>query len=264
MPFEAEQILQIPIVNLNRHDEFTWPKTKDGAYTVKSGYQAIHDWKDDNNPNHTSSNNTPNPVWQKLWKLKIPPKYTTLIWRILQNALPVANNLRKRGINCYPLCPRCQETTENQDHVFSKCVWAQQIWFASPLPLKLDLQNNTFNTWLEESIVNSSSQNINLICALCYHIWKARNLLIFQNKDIPVMEIIQQAAENLMEFQQHQQNHISEQRIIQNHSHKTDARCPPPQNCLKLNVDAHCLGDGHWDLGLLLRSEDGRVVGART
>jgi hypothetical protein len=36
LPFEAEQILQIPIINISRDDVFTWPKSKDGEYTVKS------------------------------------------------------------------------------------------------------------------------------------------------------------------------------------------------------------------------------------
>ncbi|MCI08655.1 reverse transcriptase-like protein, partial [Trifolium medium] len=52
--FEAEQIAQIPIVNLSRPDEFSWPKTKDGEYTVKSGYQALQDWKEEQSNPPTS------------------------------------------------------------------------------------------------------------------------------------------------------------------------------------------------------------------
>jgi hypothetical protein len=33
---------------------------------------------------------------------------------------------------------------------------------------------------------------------------------------------------------------------------------------LKLNVDAHLLGDGHWALGWILRWEDESWVGAAT
>jgi hypothetical protein len=78
MPFEAEQILQIPIMNLSRNDEFTWPKSKDGEYTVKFGYQAIKDWNEASNNPSTSINNSPNPIWQKLWNLKIPPNIAPL------------------------------------------------------------------------------------------------------------------------------------------------------------------------------------------
>ncbi|MCI73758.1 hypothetical protein A2U01_0095022, partial [Trifolium medium] len=36
----------------------------------------------------------------------------------------------------------------------------------------------------------------------------------------------------------------------------------PPRNFLKLNVDAHLKDDGRWGLGLILRRDDGRCVGA--
>jgi hypothetical protein len=153
--------------------------TTDGNYSVKSGYQAIQDWKEDTKGPNTSSNHHPNPIWTKLWRLKIPPKYITLISRILQNALPVNSNLQKQGIQCYPLCPRCHEAIEDQNHVFSKCLWAQQTWFASPLNLKISNTNMTFNHWLSDCIQNLPSQNNDLICALCYHMWKARNLWVF-------------------------------------------------------------------------------------
>jgi hypothetical protein len=170
MPFEVEQISQIPITNISRNDEFTWPKSRDDNYTVKSGYQAIKDWNNDSMSLSTSRINTPNPMWQKLWKQRIPPKYNTLIWRIIQNAIPVNNNLRKRGINCYPLCPRCNESIEDQTHVFSNCIWAKQIWFASPLTIKFENQSQSFNEWLQECFDKSPTQNLELICAICYHI----------------------------------------------------------------------------------------------
>jgi hypothetical protein len=66
IPFEAEQILQIPIMNLSREDEFTWPKAKDGEYMVKSGYQTVKDWNEGSNNPSTSHNNSPNPIWQKI------------------------------------------------------------------------------------------------------------------------------------------------------------------------------------------------------
>jgi hypothetical protein len=269
LPFEAEQILQIPIMNISRDDVFTWPRSRDGEYTVKSGYQAIKDWNEDNNNPSTSYTNKPNPTWQKLWKMKIPPKHSSLIWRILNNALPVTHNLRKRGINCYPLCYKCKDGTEDQDHVFSKCIWAQQIWFASPLTVRFVNPNQSFSDWLEDRINNGTSQSIKIVCAICYHIWKARNLLIFQNKSIPVMEAMTNALESLAEYKKQQQptqtSATSTHRTNRNRSNNNESWKPPPQNSLKLNVDAHRLaGDGRWALGLILRMEDGKLVGART
>jgi hypothetical protein len=87
------------ITNISRPDEFSWPKAKDGCYSVKSRYQAILDWKDEVANSANGSTQNMNPFWKKLWRLKIPPKYTTLMWRILQNVLPVQQNLFKRGIS---------------------------------------------------------------------------------------------------------------------------------------------------------------------
>jgi hypothetical protein len=41
-------------------------------------------------------------------------------------------------------------------------------------------------------------------------------------------------------------------------------RSPPSNNFLKINVDAHYIGDDHWGFGLLLRQGDGNCVGAET
>jgi ribonuclease HI len=35
---------------------------------------------------------------------------------------------------------------------------------------------------------------------------------------------------------------------------------PPPTGTLKTNVDAHCLGDGRWGLGWLVRNEEGQCL----
>jgi hypothetical protein len=43
LPFEAQQICQLPLVDTNSQDDLTWFGTKDGTYTVKSGYQVIMD-----------------------------------------------------------------------------------------------------------------------------------------------------------------------------------------------------------------------------
>jgi hypothetical protein len=40
MPIEANQILQIPLTNVLDEDTISWQGTRDGIYTVKSGYNA--------------------------------------------------------------------------------------------------------------------------------------------------------------------------------------------------------------------------------
>ncbi|MCH84159.1 ribonuclease H protein, partial [Trifolium medium] len=44
LPIEANQILQIPLTNTMAEDIISWQGTKDGNYTVKSGYNAQMEW----------------------------------------------------------------------------------------------------------------------------------------------------------------------------------------------------------------------------
>jgi ribonuclease HI len=102
------------------------------------------------------------------------------------------------------------------------------------------------------------------ISALCYHIWKARNLLIFQNKTVPVADVIHQAFENLHAYQTHQKPKPHTATAATPHSSTTANWIPPPQDAWKLNVDARSLGDGKWGLGWIIRKHNGDWVSATT
>jgi hypothetical protein len=106
--------------NYNQEDFISWKGTKDGHYSVKSGYQAILAWQESQNPSLNSSN-MDNTRWKKLWNLFVPPKQIHHIWRILNNAIPVRENLFTRGIRCDPLCPLCNTKIETINHIFLEC-----------------------------------------------------------------------------------------------------------------------------------------------
>jgi hypothetical protein len=203
LPFEATQILNIPIINTNYPDEFYWPNTKDGVYTVKSGYHTLQDWKGKSSDPSTSNPIDSNPIWENIWQQQIPPKMNQPTWRINQNALPVRSNLIARGIHCNPLCPRCNAKIEDTNHVFRNCGWVKQVWFASQLTINFNKQDNkSFVDWVQDMFAQNQTKNncTNLISSLCYHIWKARNMLIFQQKDIPVMVVVNKASQDLLEY----------------------------------------------------------------
>jgi hypothetical protein len=171
-PFEAQQIQSIPIIDTNCPDEFCWPKTKEGVYTVKSSYQAIQDWKNKDNDPAPSDVMKENKTWKILWKQKIPPKYTHLMWRLFHNGLPVRSNLGSRGISCNPLCPRCEGKIEDINHVFKGCEWAKQIWFASPLNIRFEnLTSTNFKDWLINTLPTTPKEGLELISTLCATIY---------------------------------------------------------------------------------------------
>jgi hypothetical protein len=124
-----------------------WPHTKDGVYTVKSGYNLIKHWHDSSNPSSASSNSY-SQVWKKLWNLKTILWHKVLLWRIVQRALPVTSELSKRGITCPILCPRCLQKEETLNHVFMECHLATMTWFGSKLGIRFDTSHDNFIDWL--------------------------------------------------------------------------------------------------------------------
>ncbi|MCI37648.1 retrotransposon unclassified-like protein, partial [Trifolium medium] len=85
-------------------DQIMWPHTKDGLYSVKSGYNLLRHWQSSSNSSSTSSNSYTQ-VWKKLWNLQTIPRHKVLLWRIINKALPVRSELSKRGVPCLILCP---------------------------------------------------------------------------------------------------------------------------------------------------------------
>lgn len=75
--------------------------------------------------------------WKVFWKMKIPPKWKIFGWKILNNALPVAENLLKRGFQVQQECKFCGKEVETQSHLLRDCPMSRRIWKAFPLGLNL-------------------------------------------------------------------------------------------------------------------------------
>jgi hypothetical protein len=131
---------------------------------------------------------------------KIPSKQATLIWRILNQALPVKDKLVSKGIRCSPICPRCNNVVETTNHVFMHCECAKAVLFGS-INFQSVYQELSFCDWLSNMITNEQKGGIENIVAIIYHMWRARNLLVFQNNELPVMSVVQQAITSAKEYQ---------------------------------------------------------------
>jgi ribonuclease HI len=87
-------------------------------------------------------------------------------------------------------------------------------------------------------------------------------MLLFQQKIIPVIEVVEKASKTISEYQQHQ---VKNRTGVSNLTNSNELKwSPPPSNTLKTNVDAHCKGDGRWGLGWIVRNGDGVCLGAAT
>jgi hypothetical protein len=164
------------------------------------------------------------------------------------------------------MCPRCDSQVETIKHALLDCEWSQQVWFSSTL--NINQTHNQFETVLEWfNYLAKHTDNIQLeqITATTYGIWYARNRKVFQNQDLPPIEVSQKAISQLQEYQksnlpkrtipQASATGLNRNNISWSSSRRSNRR---------INVDAHLSSDGHWYSGLLLRRLDGSVVGYAT
>jgi len=68
--------------------------------------------------------------FKAMWKIKIPPKVSFLLWRIFLNRIPTKVNLQHRQIQIQDkklLCMFCKEEVEDLPHLLFKCPISHNI-----------------------------------------------------------------------------------------------------------------------------------------
>ena len=120
LPFEAQKIKSIPICTTPQEDILIWPKTRDGNYSIKSGYQLLRELEI-NELASLSDSGENKKFCSGLWKMKVPNKLKTFAWRACTNSLPTLDNLVKRKIVSSPICPMCKREPETVIHTLWSC-----------------------------------------------------------------------------------------------------------------------------------------------
>ncbi|MCH90692.1 retrotransposon unclassified-like protein [Trifolium medium] len=119
-PFESELIKHLPLLQEPIEDQPMWPHTKEGTYTVKTGYNTLK--RRQENTNSSTTNPDPhNIISKRIWIISTIPRHKVMLWRIINKAIPVRSVLGKRGFQCTILCPRCLQKEETIDHVLMEC-----------------------------------------------------------------------------------------------------------------------------------------------
>lgn len=95
LPYGKERILQIPIGTNDDQDSILWMATKDGNYTVKSGYHCILNQYSSDQPSGSDRDKMKN-MWQIYWKVKVQPKIKVFGWTILNNTTPNHSSLSEK------------------------------------------------------------------------------------------------------------------------------------------------------------------------
>ncbi|CAL9012588.1 unnamed protein product, partial [Prunus brigantina] len=96
-PNEARLITSLPISRWGCPDRLMWHFHKQGVYTVRSGYDLALYLKRNGElgvkgTGEGSRQSGQAAVWKGIWRLRIPPKLQTFLWKACRSALAVRHN----------------------------------------------------------------------------------------------------------------------------------------------------------------------------
>ena len=104
-----------------------WPRTRDGNYSVKTGYQLLEELE--NREEASGSNNTKLRSFLKgIWKMWIPNKIKNFCWCACTESLPTLANFHRRNVVTSPLCSSCGMSRETVLHALWECDQVQVCW----------------------------------------------------------------------------------------------------------------------------------------
>ena len=167
----CESILALPLTHQNSQDKLIWKENRSQRFTVHSAYQVALRLKYPNQAEH-SSVQAHGSTWRKLWKLNVPPKVRTFLWRACSGCLPTRENLHKKRIRVEERCELCHHHSETISHdvwalfrgTIQKCSHETDDFF---LLFKM-LQQKLCSSDLEKRAITAWS------------IWNARNRFYFE------------------------------------------------------------------------------------
>ncbi|WP_157056330.1 hypothetical protein, partial [Candidatus Burkholderia verschuerenii] len=265
---EVNAIKQVPVSSLGVQDRLVWCHTKNGQYSVSSGYKAIMCDRKKEEEGVGSSNmneNEEKKMWNKIWGLQVKNKIKHFIWKAVYDRLPVGKNLGRRGLKGVEHCHLCGAETETTEHVFFHCPTAKKIWKLSPVSWDgLETHTHSFKDWWNAQ-AKMGQQNMiqdrqDLTVYILWQIWRNRNEWCFSETRRHEKEVVQRAWEEWMEFKEAQaeKTRISNKPILV----RTRVRWTVPgPGIVKINVGtAEDRSKESSGIGIIARGEAGNIM----
>ncbi|XP_062028650.1 uncharacterized protein LOC133744575 [Rosa rugosa] len=259
---EADMILGMPLGLRSIPDKLVWHYTKNGVYSVNSGYWVARDLQiRQSGSGAGSSYNGSKGIWEKIWRINAPQKIRVFMWRAIHGFLPCATNLQQRRILDDPSCWFCRGPLETALHALWDCPKAKKTWKKTflngvckvwQLPTFLDLVHHVY------TIANETE--FESFCFTAWWIWRNRNLGRHGEKIREPAEVAQLASEWQNEYaslswtKSGGEVGIDQNKVVWN---------PPQQGHIKMNFDGACdLKNGICGLGVVFRDHLGGLKGA--
>ncbi|KAJ4765867.1 Ribonuclease H-like superfamily protein [Rhynchospora pubera] len=162
-----------------------WRWTSDGLFSSKSAYSRMID------PGVTT------PFLKRLWKIKTTPKVKTFLWLVLLNRILTQENLEKRGWPSIQNCVLCNlPEKETTSHLFLHCPFAVSVWLlATGGTTRPENEEDLKGFWIRRKR-NCNTWKDTGIAAVIWNLWKARNGIIFEAKNVNIWQVAGRAIQD--------------------------------------------------------------------
>ncbi|KAL9450376.1 hypothetical protein AB3S75_012168 [Citrus x aurantiifolia] len=186
------------------------------------------------------------------------------MWRAAKNLLPLPSteNLWKRKVAQEPCCQICKNGGEIIFHALVTCKAARKVWRLTQFAEELrEGAGEDLLSLLKGRSGSRRRADTEMLVAICWGIWSARNQFIFKlKKEDP--QIVLAKAEAILKA--YKRTHVPAPIHMDQQICKAQQNwSPPPAGYFKLNVDAATNRDKQiLGLGVVIRNAEGIVVAA--
>ncbi|XP_028773622.1 uncharacterized protein LOC114730681 [Neltuma alba] len=231
-----------------------WKWERNGLFSVKSAYDNL-------SPEIADSD----PYWKRIWKLAIPQRCRTFIWLASRKSLLTNTARHRRGLSMDDQCPICHNGAEDVLHVLRDCTNTWLLWKglvnASIWKKFCSLGSSDWLRWNLNCRNHNEKEWGSLFAVVCWWLWRRRNLIIFEGKELRNEAIIANSKAILSSMHEIQ-GHLRGTPIEGvKRSNGEERWRPPDNNWIKVNVDGAYSPDRNISAcGGLLRNMRGEFL----
>ena len=256
LPYDAEAILQIPISNRSPPDKLIWHATRNGKYTVRSGYHLLLHEVQTSNPG-SSRLGERDPLWKTIWSMSVLAKIRSFLWRACHESLPSKLGLMRRKIVDSPWCENCGTGVEDCLHALWKCPALDTVW---SMQQDLAETRKTYHSSFQDLVRQVGLQNregiLEKFATTCWLLWHKRNQLRLHLPSDDYAQICTRADTLIQEYAV---IHYKEQNRSPPNPKAT--WCPPTSHKYKINFDGAIFRESkEGGIGVVVRDQQGLVI----
>lgn len=242
-------------------DCYIWAYSRQGAYTVKTGYEILVREKVLQAGQISQQEQVRNNLKKKIWKMPTLPKVRMFLWRAVSGALAVAERLNHRGLGVDTTCKLCHNGLETINHVLFQCSAASNTLSDAGIPLLVVTLQQSLedNLTLVFNLMEDKSRPQNIVRAIpwiLWLIWKSRNSILYAETQISKDRALQEMREEIEQW------FLLNMPIVQDSGERSNGEIwlPPEEGVIKCNIHANWRNTVlHSGVAWLARDESGNV-----